>query len=131
MILNVLTLPTRLIGDLWYRIIYRMDSGQMNRFFTWDFDFHPDFMTYFYDGERVINFLMFIPFGVLYPLSSRTAGWVKTILYGFLCSLFIDILQPVFGRAFDIDDVILNTAGTFAAVSIYFVIKKMVRLKRN
>jgi len=60
------------------------------------------------------NVLLFLPVGALTVLLSRDYGKVyKTVLYGASISISIEILQLFLSRGTDIDDVILNTLGTF------------------
>lgn len=119
----VLLLPV--IGDVWYRLLYHMDSGMHCNWFCADFNFIPDFWRYL-NGESVGNMLMFLPFGILFPLCQQT-DVKKTVLAGFLYSLGIEILQPVFGRAFDVNDIILNTLGTAVAVAVFYGAGKFIR----
>ena len=119
------------IGVLWYRILYHSESGMEFRFFEWNYDFRPNPETYLQNAERIVNFLMYLPFGVLHPLSIRSKSWLRTAVAGFLCSVIIELLQPVIGRAFDIDDVILNTAGAAVAAALFFVVARGVRNKEQ
>ncbi|MHC5256598.1 VanZ family protein [Streptomyces sp. UC4497] len=62
------------------------------------------------------NVVLGVPFGVLLPvLFPRTRGFVRVVLMTALVMLTVEIAQGllVTGRAFDIDDVILNAAGAF------------------
>ena len=59
------------------------------------------------------NILMFIPFGFLFVLLTKHIKFYVVTLSGALLSLLIEILQLFSFRATDIDDVILNTLGTF------------------
>lgn len=113
----------KVIGAVWYRLIYHMESGTVIHPFAWDINLVPDFFTHF-GLETLGNLLMFLPFGVLYPLSGRDVGWRKTICAGFVCSVIIEILQPIFGRAFDVNDIILNTLGVFLSATLYFILVK-------
>ncbi|WP_053403017.1 VanZ family protein [Priestia koreensis] len=65
-----------------------------------------------------LNILLFMPFGFF--LSMKKALFRSVILLGILLSLFIEIIQFVIptGRSSDIDDVILNTIGTFLGWTI-------------
>ena len=106
-----------LMGVLWYRLLYHMDPGRDIRWFSGDFDFAVDIHI---GRESVGNFLMFLPFGVLHPLAQRTPIWKKTLLTGFVTVIAIEVLQPVFGRAFDMNDVILNTLGIIISATAFF-----------
>lgn len=110
----------------WYWIIYHMDGGNAPRFFDLTFNLILDFWNHI-NSEVVGNLIMFIPFGILYSLAKRKPSIMNTILTGFICTLAIEILQPVFGRAFDINDVILNTVGVAMGTMIYFVGTKVFR----
>ncbi|MFE0776171.1 VanZ family protein [Streptomyces sp. NPDC058861] len=60
------------------------------------------------------NVLLGVPFGVLLPLlSRRTRGLVRVALLTVATMLLVELVQGalITGRAFDIDDVMLNTTG--------------------
>jgi glycopeptide antibiotics resistance protein len=60
------------------------------------------------------NVLLGVPFGVLVPvLAPRSRGVLRVTALTALVMLMVELVQGalVTGRAFDIDDVILNTAG--------------------
>ncbi|MEU2283308.1 VanZ family protein [Streptomyces sp. NPDC013178] len=60
------------------------------------------------------NLLLGVPFGILVPvLAPRTRGPLRVLLLTASVMLLVEFAQGalVTGRAFDIDDVILNTAG--------------------
>ncbi|MZD03962.1 hypothetical protein GTW43_02530, partial [Streptomyces sp. SID5785] len=62
------------------------------------------------------NVVLGVPFGILLPvLFPRTRGFVRVVLMTGFVMLTVEIAQGflVAGRAFDIDDVILNSAGAF------------------
>ncbi|MFC8343079.1 VanZ family protein [Streptomyces sp. NPDC057280] len=60
------------------------------------------------------NLLLGVPFGVLVPiLAPRTRGVLRVLLLTAVVMLLVEFAQGalITGRAFDIDDVILNTTG--------------------
>ncbi|KUN23661.1 hypothetical protein AQJ23_23940 [Streptomyces antibioticus] len=60
------------------------------------------------------NILLGVPFGVLVPiLAPRTRGVLRVLLLTAIVMLLVEFAQGalITGRAFDIDDVILNTTG--------------------
>ena len=121
-----------IIGELWYRIIYHMPTGDHVSIFDFSGDFQliPDLDKHT-NGEIVGNIVMFLPFRFLYPLSKRGAGLGITVASGALFSMIIEILQPAFGRAFDVVDIILNTFAVFIAAAVFFIIRSACRKKRN
>jgi glycopeptide antibiotics resistance protein len=59
------------------------------------------------------NIVMFLPFGFFPALLFRNYNWRKALFAGFCVTAFIEITQLFVGRAFDIDDLMLNTLGAF------------------
>ncbi|MFI0503977.1 VanZ family protein [Streptomyces albogriseolus] len=60
------------------------------------------------------NILLGVPFGVLAPVvAPRTRGFLRILVLTAVVMLLVEVAQGalVTGRAFDIDDVILNTSG--------------------
>ena len=74
--------------------------------------------------QRVLNAVMFAPFGFLLPvLWCKCRKWKVTVLAGFLLSLTIEILQMFCFRATDVDDLLMNTLGAgfgFFAAWLFF-----------
>ncbi len=119
-----LVLGLDIMGNLWYRLLYRMDPGSSITWFTGEFDFGLDFF-YHINGEMIGNFLMFLPFGILHPLSKEAAAWRNTVLTGIIFVLAVEVLQPVFGRMFDLNDIILNTVSIIISASLFFTIRDL------
>ena len=58
------------------------------------------------------NVLVFVPFGFLSAMASRRRSFLGTSLDGFLLSLMVETFQLLsMVGSFDVDDLILNTAG--------------------
>lgn len=79
--------------------------------------------------QIILNVIMTMPFGFLFPLmKSKNAKLLKTILYTFLLSLIIEILQPIIingGRTSDITDIITNVIGGIIGYIIYLIFKPL------
>ena len=103
-----------------------MDPGKTIGWFGGNFDLVPDFFSNI-RGETVGNFLMFLPFGLLYPLSQKEPIWKKCVIKGLIVVVVIEVLQPIFCRAFDINDIILNSLGIVVSTSILMGIKKVIK----
>ncbi|WP_128374630.1 VanZ family protein [Streptomyces cavernae] len=74
------------------------------------------------------NVLLGVPFGLLLPVVvPKARGIVRVLLITALVMLLVELVQGavITGRAFDIDDVILNTAG--ALVGYLFVGRRLGR----
>ncbi len=79
------------------------------------------------------NVAMFIPTGVVLPVVYRNMdkAW-KVIGTGALMSLCIELIQlPFYGRASDVDDLILNTAGCAVGYVIYVLARSRVMRSRK
>lgn len=77
------------------------------------------------------NTAMFIPLGIVWPsVFKKLNTHGKVIAAGFGTSLCIEILQlPFYGRASDIDDLILNTAGFVIGYGIYLLVRRIAKKK--
>lgn len=66
-----------------------------------------------YFRQIILNIIMTIPFGFLFPIINKKSMFLKTILCTFLLSLCIELLQPLIdgARSSDITDLITNTIG--------------------
>lgn len=116
------TLLLRLVNLLWYRLIYGQSGGSA-WFFEWTYDLIPDFWNHF-RAEKLANALMFVPFGILHPLAGEGASFRKTLMHGLGLVLAIELLQPIFGRAFDINDIILNLTGIVISAGLFCKFKR-------
>ena len=72
------------------------------------------------------NLVWFVPLGVLLPVLTKARN--ATILWGLGLSLYIEVSQYVFGAGVsEVEDLILNTAGTGIGYLIYLGARKLVR----
>lgn len=69
------------------------------------------------------NLILFVPFGLLYPLLfPNYSDWKKTLLISFLFTLFIEASQLVFNVGiFDIDDILENVFGSMLGFYLYVI----------
>ncbi len=76
--------------------------------------------------QIILNVIMTVPFGFLYPLTrNRTGKFITTVLFCFLMSLGIEILQPLVdgSRSSDITDIITNVIGGMLGYGFYIIFK--------
>ena len=116
------------IGDLWYFLFYHQPSGRIYHWFGGVFDLVPDFFARF-SRENLGNILMYLPFGILYPLSRAHGGWRDTLWAGLVLILAIELIQPVFGRSFDANDIILNFTGVLLSTGLFFLGRHFISTK--
>lgn len=69
----------------------------------------------------LLNFLLFLPYGLLLPLVFESCkwNWKKVVFFCGLTSSIIEILQLFGGRYAEIDDILINTLGAFSGYIIY------------
>lgn len=75
--------------------------------------------------QNALNVLMFVPVGLLFGLSFRSAKWWHALLVGLALSFSIELLQYLLHRGFaEFDDVFHNTLGCLVGLGIYVVRKR-------
>jgi glycopeptide antibiotics resistance protein len=76
------------------------------------------------------NFIGFVPFGILLPLFwPWFRHGIKTLLAGFMLSLGFETVQLLTGLGvWDVDDLLLNTAGTIAGYILFFMVSTTIKL---
>lgn len=86
----------------------------------------PDYMIKFWIKNIVGNLILLLPLGIMVPMFwTKFSSAVKTTFFAFCLSLSIESLQLLstyfgnFGRAFDVDDILLNTVGSYIGYTIY------------
>lgn len=77
-------------------------------------------------GNFIGNIILFIPVGVLFPLTGDEHKCVKTGFVALCFSIIIEIIQLVSHRGyFEVDDLILNTLGAVMGFGLYSVARKL------
>ena len=94
------------------------DSAEMLRWFSID--------------EYIYNIVLFLPFGVLVPLNfPRVDRVYKTVALALCCTLAIELVQRLIGRAFDVNDIAANTLGGLIGACAFFPVRWFIRLLRG
>jgi glycopeptide antibiotics resistance protein len=77
------------------------------------------------------NLLGFVPVGLLLPLLIPFfRKGIYVLLAGFFLSLGFEMMQLLFGLGiFDVDDIVLNTAGCFIGYVIYWFFNRILNLQ--
>jgi len=65
------------------------------------------------------NILVFVPFGIFLNYMIKTKKVIYTFLISFIVSLTAELIQYKIGRAFDVDDVLLNVFGSLLGYLLY------------
>ena len=127
--LLVLTLFQYDLADLYYYLFYGHSGHSGHPWFLFQYDLIPTLHRHF-DAENWGNLLLYLPYGVLYPLFRRGSSLWRTVAAGLLTSVVIELLQPVFGRSFDINDIILNGLGVLLSAAVFFGVRALRRRRK-
>lgn len=71
------------------------------------------------------NIVMFVPFGFFSALLWRGWSWRRTLGLGLCLTGFVECWQLRVGRAFDIDDLMLNTLGTLCGFWLWLALRRL------
>lgn len=129
-----LTLFSEIIGDAYYILFYHRLPWPFGEggyhFFTFVYNFKVTFIQDF-SAENIGNILLFLPFGILHPIFNRQSTWWRTLLLGIGTCLLIEMIQPLVGRSFDLNDIILNAIGVGISTFVFFSLKTLLSKKHR
>lgn len=69
------------------------------------------------------NLIIFLPMGFFLPFVSKTINTRNIFAFAAITPIAIELLQPVIGCSFDVDDVMMNFAGIIIGYFITLGIK--------
>lgn len=134
-LINLVLVPNNLWSHFWFYVETGYSTGDSLGWLSGEFNFVPTIYKWLI-GELTIgswvkdmligNIMMFIPMGILLPLVFKKINKKNIIKIAFIIPIIIEVTQPIVGRSFDIDDLIMNFIGIIAGyfiVSIFRVIK--------
>ncbi len=134
-LVNLILVPAKLWTYIWANIFVGYSHSEL-AFFSGDFNFVPTVLKWI-AGELTIgrwvfkmliyNFLMFVPFGFFLPFVSKKINHRSIWKIAVSVPIVVEVIQPIVGRSFDVDDLILNVAGI---VTGYFIAKLLYRIAR-
>ena len=128
---NLILVPVNFWSRIWNFVFYGVKQNPFSIMFEFSYNFVPIFykiiMHEYTIGSWVKtmligNILMFIPLGIFLFVKKITIK--KIFLYAILIPLIIELIQPIIGRSFDIDDLILNFLGIIIGYFITFILYK-------
>lgn len=130
--------PQNLWTAMWFYLFYGFPGTNIGPLFVASFHFTPTILSVL-RGELVLgewvktmlvlNFLMFMPMGIFLRLILKKPVQKYMVGIALAISLAVELLQPVIGRSFDIDDIILNTLGILCGWLLCFLLTWPIRKK--
>lgn len=130
--------PQNLWNAMWFYLFYGFPGSNIGPLFVASFNFTPTILLVL-RGELilgewvktmlVLNFLMFVPMGIFLRLLLKKSVQKYIVGIALAISLAVELLQPVVGRSFDMDDIILNTLGILCGWILCFILTWPIRKK--
>lgn len=134
-----LLVPSNFWLKIWYTMIGQGSAEiDVSEIFSGSFNVVPRFFRYLrgeatYGGwtYRMLlsNIILFIPFGMLVPSILKKKSFKNVIFTSVIFASGIELIQPVVGRSFDIDDIMMRTIGGMIGFFVYLRVKN--RRKRT
>lgn len=126
-------LAVYLVAVLWITLIGREKSHSVNMLTRpfWEYiEFfrNPSWYTL---HDIVMNMVLFIPFGILLPLTNLSKSFKFTVFSALILSAFIEFSQLIFKLGWcEIDDMFNNTAGACIGFFVYKLVY-MIKMRRS
>jgi glycopeptide antibiotics resistance protein len=135
-LVNLILVPANMWIWVWKCVFVRYSPPELT-FFSGEFNFVPTLFRLI-TGELtlgrwvakmlVYNFLMFLPFGFFLSFVSEKVNNRSIWKYAIIVPVAVEVIQPIIGRSFDVDDLILNFAGILAG---YFIAVAVEAIRKN
>lgn len=119
-LVNLILVPGNLWSSVWFYLRNGYPSGADLYLFSGSFNFVPSLLKYL-RGDLVLgswvkqmlvgNLLMFLPMGFFLPFVSVRVNNKNIFVFAAAVPAAFELIQPVMGRSFDIDDLICNFVG--------------------
>ena len=132
----LILVPVNFWSSIWFYLHNGYSGGSMGHLFSWEFNFVPTAWRIL-AGEMTLgpwvikmlvgNFLMFVPLGIFLPLIFPEMNRKNSVLLAAAVPFAVEVLQPVIGRSFDVDDVILNALGILAGYLLVWLCRTKIR----
>ena len=132
-LVNLILVPANLWMFIWANICIGYSHSELT-FFSGNINLIPTIFKLIM-GELTIgrwvlkmliyNFLMFVPFGFFLPFVSEKVNNRNIWKIAIIVPVIVEIVQPIVGRSFDVDDLVLNFAGIMVGYAVFVAIKAL------
>lgn len=139
-LISLILVPNNLWTYIWFYLRNGYPGCEIDPLFSGGFNFIPTFLKA-HTGEFTIgrwvrtmlegNLVMFVPMGFFLPFVSKKIKTRNIWWLAILIPIFVEILQPVIGRSFDVDDVLMNFAGIIIGYFVAVITKVLVKKKQG
>ena len=138
-LVNLTLVPGNFWSHIWANIFVGY-SGIEIKLFNGGFNFIPSIVKVL-RGELVLgswvktmlvgNLFMFMPMGFFFPFVTDRASARNILKLALIVPVAIEIVQPIVGRSFDIDDIIMNFIGIMLGYLIAVGIRRLASKTRS
>ena len=139
-LINLILVPNNLWTYIWFYLRNGYSGCELDPLFSGGVNLVPMFVKVF-TGEVTFghwvgtmlagNFLMFVPMGFFLPFVSKKFNKRNILKIAIIIPIVIEVIQPIVGRSFDVDDLILNFAGIIVGYFIAVGIKCLIKKKKD
>lgn len=107
------------------------DNFGTTSIFDGNVQFSFDFFEEGLSIATLLNIILFIPFGFFSAIAFKKLRdkWIYGVLIGLIFSVIIESLQTFTGRFVQLDDVLMNTTGTFIGYEIWLWLSKLKQIQ--
>lgn len=113
---------------LYYMVTFKDNNYGVNNFIIFKEILRYNIKSPLFFRNVIGNILLFIPFGLFLTYYKKNSSFFHTFLFSIIVSFFIELIQSMIGRTFDIDDIILNLIGSITG---YYLFNTTMNLKKK
>ncbi len=131
-LMNLVLVPSNFWSHIWFYVRNGYPAGEVLGWFSGGFNFVPALYKYL-TGELELggwvktmlagNILMYVPMGLFLPFVSQKNHPRRLLILAMIIPAGVEILQPIVGRSFDIDDLFCNFLGIVIGYLLVFSVK--------
>lgn len=134
---NLVLTPNNLWTAIWFYVFNGYSGSSVGPLFAFNFNFVPTLYLCL-RGDMVIgswvktmligNVLMYMPLGIFLPCCFKKLRGRRAVLAFIAVPAAIEIIQPVIGRSFDVDDIVMNFIGALLGYLLFVLFTKKEKL---
>lgn len=138
-LINLILVPNNFWTYFWFYVRNGYSGGELN-LFSGGFNLIPTLYRCLI-GELELgswvkkmllgNILMFVPMGVFLPLVNKRVTKQNILPIAIAIPVIVELIQPIIGRSFDVDDLIYNFVGIVIGYFMIFTIKRFAKYRCN
>lgn len=139
-LINLILVPSNLWTYIWFYLRNGYSGCELDPLFSGGFNIMPTLVKVL-TGEFTVgcwirtmlagNFFMFVPMGIFLPFISEKANIQNILKISVIVPIVVEVIQPVVGRSFDVDDLILNFAGIIVGYFVAIGVKTLIKKKQK